>query len=317
MPKGVYQRTQENRQHLSESMMGKNKGNKKPPRTKEHREKLSEAQKHLWTISEYREKTTAKLKEVNSSLELRARISAKLKGRKLSDEVRLHMSIAQKNRPPFTPEHRHNLSVALKGRRPSEKAILRTIETKTGKPTSDRQKQVTSETHKRLWADPEHRAMRQARMKEVCNSAAFKEKSSRNSKARWANPEYKMRVIRAIVKGANFKPNVPEKFLMSLLSEIYPKEYKYTGDGSVIIGGKIPDFTNINGKKKLIEVFGDYFHNPKKFKNLQQHRTEKGTIALYKQYGWDCLVIWEHELEQEKIPVLIKRIRDFDNAPRR
>lgn len=86
-------------------------------------------------------------------------------------------------------------------------------------------------------------------------------------------------------------PNKPEKKIMVLLDCLYPGEWKYTGDFSFLIGGKNPDFVNINGQKKCIEHYGTYWH---KGDNPQDR------IDLFKSYGWDCLVIWESELKDFK-----------------
>jgi hypothetical protein len=43
------------------------------------------------------------------------------KGRKFSDEVRLRMSAGQKNRAPFTAEHKANLAVAMQAVRDKRK----------------------------------------------------------------------------------------------------------------------------------------------------------------------------------------------------
>ena len=88
------------------------------------------------------------------------------------------------------------------------------------------------------------------------------------------------------------EPNQKEVLLASILQKIVPGEYKYVGNGSLIIGGRCPDFMNVNGKKKLVELYGDHWHrgdNP------------QDRIDFFRQFGFDTLVIWEHEL------------KDFDN----
>jgi hypothetical protein len=88
-------------------------------------------------------------------------------------------------------------------------------------------------------------------------------------------------------------PNKAEIKVLNILNENYPNEWKYTGDFSFIINGKSPDFTNVNGKKKLIELYGDYWH---------QGQNPQDRIDIFKPYGYDTLVIWEHELKDiEKV----------------
>ena len=62
------------------------------------------------------------------------------------------------------------------------------------------------------------------------------------------------------------------------------------------IDGKVPDFVNVNGQKKLIELFGDYWHSAKMV-SQKRIQTESERIGYFKQFGWSALVIWEHELE--------------------
>lgn len=80
----------------------------------------------------------------------------------------------------------------------------------------------------------------------------------------------------------------------------WKNEWKFTGDFSFMINGKNPDFTNINGQKKLIELFGDYWH---KDDNPQDR------IDVFKPFGWDTLIIWERELKD--IKQLKRKIFDF------
>ena len=71
------------------------------------------------------------------------------------------------------------------------------------------------------------------------------------------------------------------------------------GDGQLVIGGKNPDFANINGQKILCEMFGDYWH----FDRARCYEeTEEGRIELFKKFGYRTLVIWASELkEPEKV----------------
>jgi len=84
------------------------------------------------------------------------------------------------------------------------------------------------------------------------------------------------------------QPNKKEILLNNLLQEL-SLPYRYVGNGQFILGGKCPDFLNVNGQKKLIELFGDYWH---KGENPQVR------IDYFKQYGFDTLVIWECELTE-------------------
>ncbi|GAG00774.1 unnamed protein product, partial [marine sediment metagenome] len=119
------------------------------------------------------------------------------------------------------------------------------------------------------------------------------------SKKLWKDPEY----VRKQMRANQVRPNGVELFLDFILQNNFPDEWKYVGDGEVIIEGLCPDFINCNGKKKIIELFGDYWHNRK---NIKWHQTERGRKEVFKNIGFDTLVIWEHELNNTSL--LIQRI---------
>jgi len=109
-------------------------------------------------------------------------------------------------------------------------------------------------------------------------------------------------------------PNNLELELLRLLSKVFPGEWKYTGDGSFKLGNYIPDFVNCNGKKLIVELFGDYWHGRKGKvrRQVKWDKTEEGRIETYKGFGFRCLVIWEHELEDEK--GVISKVKEFVNG---
>jgi hypothetical protein len=123
----------------------------------------------------------------------------------------------------------------------------------------------------------------------------------------WTDPDYRNRTISTMAQRKVVRPNRSEHKLEQLLAKSYPGVWKYTGDGSVVLNGFTPDFTNINGKKLLIELFGDYWHSAKKVRYW--HETELGRIMAYNSLGFRCLVIWEAELvDPTKV---IQKVRAF------
>jgi very-short-patch-repair endonuclease len=115
-------------------------------------------------------------------------------------------------------------------------------------------------------------------------STEVRKKLSEINKRRWLDEEYVKRFVRVL----NLRPNKTELKLQALLNEVAPNDYRYTGDGSMIIGGKLPDFVNANGQKKVIELLGRYWHNPEEV---------PARMARFKECGWDCLVIWDDEFK--------------------
>jgi len=82
------------------------------------------------------------------------------------------------------------------------------------------------------------------------------------------------------------KPNLIEELLTGLINWA-ELPFKYVGDGEVWLGNRNPDFININGRKQVIELFGDYWHPETDVLDRTSH---------YNVYGFSTLVIWEHEL---------------------
>lgn len=94
---------------------------------------------------------------------------------------------------------------------------------------------------------------------------------------------------------------------MALINK-YNLPFRYTGNGAKIISGLNPDFIHSLGEKKIIEVFGRVFHDPKYgfAKSLQKEEVRK---AIYKKAGYSCLIIWDDELVDE-VPIA-KKVRTF------
>ena len=88
------------------------------------------------------------------------------------------------------------------------------------------------------------------------------------------------------------------------LQKFFPNEWKYVGNGEFMIGGKCPDFVNMNGRKQLIELFGNYWH---KDDNSQDR------INYFKQYGFNTLIIWENELLKQPELVFWKILKFYED----
>ena len=159
---------------------------------------------------------------------------------------------------------------------------------------------------KMLWQNESFRS----RLIATFNSPEGKVKRATAAKKRaavlWGNPEYKRIMLKKLAMGQHRKPNHPEQMLDIILTKYFPNNWKYTGDGFITIGPYMPDFTNCNGKKQVIELFGDYWH----VKGIKRwHQTELGRIMAYNSLGFECLIIWQHELEDED--AIVNKVRKF------
>lgn len=109
-------------------------------------------------------------------------------------------------------------------------------------------------------------------------------------------------------------PNKLEIFLNELLQNLFPDEYKFVGNGEFILAGRCPDFVNINGQKKIIELFGHYWHGEEfrsQYQNdfLSNEQHEQQRINHFAKYGYQTLIIWEYELKNENM--ILNRIKEF------
>ena len=126
---------------------------------------------------------------------------------------------------------------------------------------------------------------------------------------KWQDPEFRDRAVKATFEANNLSPNKPEKFLIKLLNKLLPNTYKFVGDGKLIVGGFCPDFVN-KENNKIIEMYGDYWHNRPDYKKRDKRR-----LIAYKNYNYQTLIIWEHELKnlskvKNKINRFNKKIKE-------
>lgn len=136
-----------------------------------------------------------------------------------------------------------------------------------------------------------------------------KEKLRKASKKNWKDPKCREKTIRAIIKASHVKPNKAELKLNNILQEFLPGQYALNVKAEImLLGGKIPDFVNVNGEKKIIELYGDYYHRNEKLNSDGDGGAQRKNI--FAKFGFATLIIWEHELKEEKI--LVRKIRKFN-----
>lgn len=122
-----------------------------------------------------------------------------------------------------------------------------------------------------------------------------------NHKSGW-DEENRERQVRAILKGLHLRPNRPEQKLIDIIKDNnFP--FVYVGDGKVVIERFCPDFIDNNGSKRVIEVFGDYWHRLPEVMKRDERR-----LATFGKYGFKTLVIWESELKDEEH--VVNRIKE-------
>lgn len=312
----------------------------KKPFSAEHRRKLSEAAKKRWEDSEYRKEMAAIVMTDEGKKSVSDSMKAKWKdpvyrddhtGHERSKETKQKIAEKAKERwadPEYKawvakkigktakevwerPGYKEKMSKALKGIQAGEKNHM------WGKKISEERRKNLSEAHKGIQAGENHPMYGQKhseesrkKMSDAHKGNALSEENKRNiakaNKKVWANlsEEKRDEWIRNNRASQRCSPTKPESTIFSILNDLYPNEWKFVGDGAVVIAGKNPDFINVNGKKQLVECFGDYWH---------KGEDPQDRINVFKPYGYDTLVIWESELKE--IDLVIKKIQNFAEAP--
>lgn len=96
----------------------------------------------------------------------------------------------------------------------------------------------------------------------------------------------------------------PELKLLRLI-EKYELPFRYTGNGSFWIGNINPDFVECNGRKVVLEVWGDYWHSRPEMIRADELKGRK--LA---RYGWKRIVIWQHELDFLPEKTIVNKIQE-------
>jgi G:T-mismatch repair DNA endonuclease (very short patch repair protein) len=118
-------------------------------------------------------------------------------------------------------------------------------------------------------------------------------------KKMWKNREFKKRMLVAIRKASCMRPNLLERKIEAILNKNFPNQWKYVGDGATIIGGKNPDFIRTDDQKVVLEAFGTYWHS-ERITGIPAAQHVSDRVAHFARYGFKCLVIWEHEVNDEQ-----------------
>jgi hypothetical protein len=244
--------------------------------SEEHKQKISSAQKGRISPMKGRKHTAESRAKMSKAQTLRALQAP------LSEESRKKISDTLKGQP-FTEERRKNISKSLQGNTLSEETKKKIADAHRGtKRSAESRKKMSESATGRIRSEETRTRMSIAKKKMFQEDADY---------------------VHKMAKAWSIKPNKPETLMLELLNDLYPGQWKYTGDFSFTINGKSPDFTNCNGKKRLIEVFGDYWH---------RGQNPQDRIDTFKPFGFETLVIWERELND--IDAVAEKIREFQEA---
>lgn len=128
---------------------------------------------------------------------------------------------------------------------------------------------------------------------------------STTSRIRAAYPKRQRKPITSVKfwqRLASTDPNNAECQVLGLL--IYMGlPYKFVGNAAFIIQGKCPDFIHTEGKMKIIELFGERWHQPEE---------EESRIEFFTRSGYETLIIWQKELMIKNRKKLKARLLAFE-----
>jgi hypothetical protein len=195
-----------------------------------------------------------------------------------------------------------------------------------GKPLSEEHKQKLREAAKRRTPEQEARrvaALREAKKTEdpsYRQTDEYKEKQRQATKKKWKSGTYEGRAKKTAATRANWTDEQKAE-LSRKMSEAKRQEWAkakaegrrrnrhygtrkrtsrhelalvpymvalgFQHDTGKRIGHKIPDFVD-EGSKRIYEYFGTYWH--------PDRDEERRITEFYAQYGWECCVLWEHDL---------------------
>jgi len=242
-------------------------------------------------------------------------------GKEHSEQSKRKMSLARMGKHP-TEKTRRKMSLARKGKKQIGGVKYHSKETKRKMSTSQTGRKHLEETKKKI--SKAHRGYKNpmygkhlskstkkkmsAKTKGVPKPESFCIKISKAQKKLWQNPTHKRKQIKAMCDGIKRAvPTKPERKLRKGLNILFPNQYKFTGDGSFIIGFKKPDFVNVT-QNKIIEMFGDYWHSKNVTENTKAQE-ENQRIRHFAKYGYKTLIVWERELKN--IPKLKRKLKVF------
>lgn len=99
----------------------------------------------------------------------------------------------------------------------------------------------------------------------------------------------------------------PISSLETKFQEIIDKHklpYKYVGNGKFFIERKNPDFININGEKKAIEVYAR--RHKEKLRNISIEEWKKKRQEIFAKYGWEIIFFDEVQLTEGNVLTVLK-----------
>lgn len=155
--------------------------------------------------------------------------------------------------------------------------------------TSQELRKQRSEHMKKRWSDPVER-------RKLSSTIVTQEKKRQIMKQHCDEPGYLKKIL-----SKRAASNEEIAFMKFLAEQHF--SYQFVGDGTLVLGGKNPDFLSLDGKKRLIELWGDVYH---------QRHMPQSRIDHFNQFGYKTLIIWASEMSDPE--QVAEKIRKFEGG---
>lgn len=233
-------------------------------------------------------------------------------GRVCSPETKAKISASLMGHPSSDKVHAHDWDTSVETRRKISLSQL-------GKPSRRRGYKASLETIEKMRIA--------ARL--VAQRDGMKEHMSKMMKGRYDGPNHpqygiprSMETLKKIYTSVG-SYNKTEARLDKIIQRVLPSQYKYNGGAQLgfRIHRHIPDFVNVNGQKKIIELNGCFWHcceqcnivrHPKGVSAVFIRDRDKRFISDSEALGYKTLTIWEHDMADEGS--VIKKLEDFNEG---
>jgi len=210
--------------------------------------------------------------------------SEKMKRLWADPEYREKMQRSQKNKKPFSEEHKKNLSNALSGKSKTESHKKNITNAKIGKKLSQEHKNSISKTLKEKWKDKNFYDKMKKSM--IWNNSDVRWQKGRSSKA-------EIEIINILTK--NKIQVEKQKHIEKYFVDIF-----------------------VPNKNIIVEYNGDYWHanpnvydknhlitkNKKKIKAKEIWKYDKEKKQLLESMGFNVIVIWEKDYRKNKETII-------------